>query len=365
MPIFFFAFAQDESQVCIRGQTSDWPGEFDRSRADEGKSTTMKRSLLQFLVCPDCKSPLALEEGARSGEEIVAGALICSACGARFSIDRGIPRFVRTDSYTRSFSIQWNLHRKTQVDSLAGHGESRQYFQTKTGITESELKGKLVLDVGCGTGRYMEIASAQGAEVIGVDLSFAVDAAYANMGSRSGIHVVQADLFKLPFRQGIFDVIYSIGVLHHTPSTREAFHRLPMLLKKGGLLAIWVYQYGGEYSEYLNRVRVVTTRIPHFMLYPLCWICVPVLHAVAKVPVLRKITERIPTSGMKRGLTWAVLDTFDLWSPRFQWKHSESEVRDWFHEACLEDVSALTFPVSMRGRRPLSEGTASVNKESA
>ena len=311
----------------------------------------MKDSLLRYLVCPRCAGPLTLDVEARDEQEIERGWLYCQACAA-YPIINGIPRFVATDSYGKSFSLQWKIHRETQVDSLSGHEESRKEFVLKTAFTDLELRGKLVLEVGCGTGRYMEIAAGLGAEVIGLDLSYAVDAAYENMGRREGIHIVQSDLFRMPFRPATFDVVYSIGVLHHTPSTRDAFLCLPPLLKPDGLIAIWVYALCGEYTMRLDQVRSLTRHLPKPLLYGLCWICVPLLHAMAMLPRLRPIAKRIPTSDQHRGLRWDVLDTFDLWSPQYQWKHADAEVREWFEKAGLEDVSALSFPVSMRGRRP-------------
>lgn len=315
----------------------------------------MKESLIQYLVCPDCRGTLDLAIQTREEKEIVRGTLRCRCCTQVYPITKGVPRFVGTDSYSKSFSFQWKVHRTIQVDSLAGHDQSFKTFVKKTGFTESELKEKLVLDVGCGTGRYMEVAVKLGAEVIGVDLSYAVDAAYRNMGWRQGLHVVQADVFRLPFGPHAFDAIYSIGVLHHTPSTREAFLCLPPLLKPRGLIAIWVYAWAGEWSVFLDRLRALTVRVPSPMLYGLCWVCVPMLHAMACLPLLWRIAWRIPTSDGHRGLIWDVLDTFDLWSPRYQWKHTEPEVREWFEKGGLTDVSALSFPVSMRGRRPLPD----------
>jgi SAM-dependent methyltransferase len=323
----------------------------------------MKPSLLRHLACPDCKGDLHLAVQERAAEEIVRGRLACDRCRRDYAIERGIPRFVVTDAYARSFSFQWNLHRTVQVDSLAGHHQSQRAFGIKTGFADEELNGKLVLDVGCGTGRYMEIAADRGAEVIGVDLSYAVEAAYRNMGRRPNIHVVQADVFRLPFRTSTFDAVYSIGVLHHTTSTRDAFLCLPPLLKPNGVIAIWVYEWAGDYSAYLDRVRRVTSRLPKRLLYGLCWVAVPLLHALLKVPVLRRLAWRIPTSHQGRGILWDVLDTFDLWSPRYQWKHREPEVRAWFEEAGLTDVRALNFPVAMRGRRMIQQAKAQAQAE--
>lgn len=312
----------------------------------------MKEALLQHLVCPDCKEPLDLSVEVRDEQEIERGQLRCQRCSHNYPILGGVPRFVGTDAYVGSFSFQWNVHRKTQVDSLSGHSESHKTFKTKTGFTESDLKGKLTLDVGCGTGRFMEVAAEWGAEVIGVDLSYAVDAAYANMGRRPRIHIVQADVFKPPLRPSTFNAIYSIGVLHHTPSTKEAFLVLPPLLKPTGLIAIWVYVWAGEYSRRLDRVRSLTVGLPERLLYGLCWVCVPLLHALAWLPLLGRVAQYVPTSNQQRGLAWDVMDTFDVYSPRYQWKHTEPEVIGWFKEAKLEELSALSFPVSVRGRRP-------------
>jgi SAM-dependent methyltransferase len=237
-------------------------------------------------------------------------------------------------------------------------------FRIKTGLTEAELKGKLVLDVGCGTGRFMEAAADLGGEVIGMDLSYAVDAAYANMGRRPGIHIVQADVFHPPFRPSTFETIYSIGVLHHTPSTREAFLSLPPLLMPAGFIAIWVYVWGGLYSQRLDRVRSLTVGLPERLLYGLCWFCVPLLHVFAWIPLLGRLANYIPTSNQGRGLAWDVMDTFDVYAPRYQWKHTGPEVRGWFEEAGLGEVTELSFPVSFRGRKPVKQAEVEVQKPS-
>lgn len=311
----------------------------------------MKEKLVPYLVCPDCKQSLSLSIVEADGQEIERGELLCPSCSKSYPIVRGIPRFVSTDAYVKNFSFQWNTHRTTQVDSIAGHSESCKTFQTKTGLTDSELKDKLVLDVGVGTGRFMEVANSLGAEVIGIDLSYAVDAAYMNMGRRVGIHVVQADVFRLPFRSDTFDAIYSIGVLHHTPDTSKAFACLPPLLKQGGTIAIWVYVDAGLYSQRLDRVRALTTRMPQFSLYVMCWLLVPFFRAMRHVPGIKYLAMLVPVSDQGRGLTWDVLDTFDAYSPRYQWKHKEPEVVGWFNRASLKEIQVLSFPVSVRGRK--------------
>lgn len=309
----------------------------------------MKQSLMNIVVCPTCQLELSLSVETQVGDEIEAGSLNCRQCRKAYPIRHGIPRFVPTDDYVGNFSFEWNLHRRTQVDSIAGHNESHKTFLEKTGLKEEELKGKLVLDVGCGTGRFMEIAAGFGATVVGIDLSYAVDAAYANMGTRGNINIIQANLFHLPFRRETFDAIYSIGVLHHTRNTREAFLQLPRLLKKNGAIAIWVYVWAGEYSQNVDRIRRWTVKIPQKLLYALCALWVPLYYYFHQTRWIGKHLQKIPTSNQGRGFIWDILDTFDNYSPLYQWKHTSQEVRGWFEEAGLRQLVELAFPVSFRG----------------
>jgi hypothetical protein len=64
---------------------------------------------------------------------------------------------------------------------------------------------------------------------------------------------------------------------------------------------------------------------------------------------VKRFVQYIPTSNQGRGLVWDVLDTFDWYSPLYQWKHTSPEVRGWFEEAGLGEVMELSFPVSFRG----------------
>lgn len=325
----------------------------------------MKRALMKIVVCPTCQVELALSIEAQKGEEIEVGALMCHQCGRQYPIRNGIPRFVPTDDYVGNFSFEWNVHRKTQVDSIAGHNESYKTFLEKTGLEEEDLKGKVVLDVGCGTGRFMEIAAGFGATVVGIDLSYAVDAAYTNMGAHPNINIIQANLFHLPFRPATFDTIYSIGVLHHTRNTREAFLQLPRLLTQQGAIAIWVYAWGGDYSKRLDRIRKLTIHIPRRILYAMCAMWVPIYYALYKFPMVRPLALMIPTSHQGFGLAWDILDTFDNYSPLYQWKHNSSEVRGWFQEAGLEQVRQLSFDVSFRGVKAVHGEMDSTQSSSA
>jgi len=353
----------------------------------------MKLSLLEILVCPKCEK--GLEANVTSGDEleIWEGMLGC-ACGKSFPIEGGIPRFVPTDDHVRGFSFQWRKHWQTQLDSNSRR-ESEETFVLSTGFTSEELAGKRVLDVGCGMGRFADVVSRMGAEVVGVDLSYAIESAHANIGSRSNVHFAQANLFQLPFPKKTFDYIFSIGVLHHTSDCQGAVLGLIPFLKEGGNLAVWVYpkykldticryspeRFVGKPSELpyvlqapfqvsprwmpvvarsaiwvdrLNNlwnttVRAVGRRLPVKMLYSFCHVAIPLYHVLKLGPFtpLRLIFK----ISMHPDPEWRVLDTFDNLSPRYQSRHTYKEVRGWFEKGGLKDIVLLPNQIAVRGQR--------------
>jgi len=319
----------------------------------------MKEKLLRLLCCPACKSDLRLEAAEIIEGEVKEGELVCGGCGKKHPIRGFVPRFVESDKYVGNFSFEWLLYRKTQLDSHNSSSQSRDELLEKTGFTAAELKGRTILDVGCGTGRYMEVAGAEGAEVVGVDLSFAVETAVENLKGKPNMHVVQADVFSLPFKPGVFDFIYSIGVLHHTTSTREAFFKLPRLLAPGGSVSIWVYSNESRYEKARNFVtdvyRFFTSRMPIRLLWLLCHLAIP-MYYLKKLGKPGAILEILLPTSNSRNVEERVLNTFDWYSPKYQHKHTFAEVEAWFIAAGLRP-RRLGFSVAVTGVM-LSKGGA-------
>jgi len=308
----------------------------------------VKPRLLDLLVCPACKGDLALRAEGPVGGDVQSGALSCAACAVTYPIVRGIPRFVGQDAYAESFGDEWHRFRTVQLDSANGTTESQDGFALKTGLGPADVHGRLVLDAGVGAGRYAEVMARWGAEVVGVDLTRAVDAAAENLRAWSGVHLVQADIFALPFRDETFDLVYSIGVLHHTPDTAAAFRRVAAMVKKGGQLAVYVYHAGGLMRYVSDCLRVVTTRLPRSVVYYGSLVAVP-LHYVHRLPVVGRISQiMLPTIDHQRW-RWRWLDTFDWYTPRYQWKHRYPEVLRWFRESGFTDLHVADEPICVRG----------------
>lgn len=174
----------------------------------------MQYEHLIFLVCPECKGDLTLLKMERGEHNrIKSGILRCSGCEMDYQITNYIPRFVASDNYA-SYFFGWERtkHPRTQHDSYAGKNvsETRFFVETKWG---RDLKDQLILEVGSGSGRFTEQAALTGAVVISMDYSYAVDANYAFNGGKNNVFIVQADVYKMPFRENFFEKLFCFGVL--------------------------------------------------------------------------------------------------------------------------------------------------------
>jgi SAM-dependent methyltransferase len=300
----------------------------------------MTRALLDILVCPKCQCDLEWRPSDGGSTPGLDGELRCRRCPSVYAVRGGVPRFIPSDDYAASFGMQWNRFSATQLDSATGTDLSAARFYSETGWERAWLPGKLVMEGGSGAGRFLEIAGATGATVIGVDMSSAVDAARASLAHLPNVHLVQASLYELPFRPGTFDGCYCIGVIQHTPDPAKALAALPRVLKDGGRVAITAYErkrWTRWHGKYL--LRPITRRMPRMLLLRSIQWSMPILFPLTEVlfrlpflgrvfrfviPVANYTRERNLT--MRERYRWAILDTFDMFSPAFDQPPTEQEV---------------------------------------
>ena len=328
----------------------------------------MRRSTLDLLRCPDCAGPLALDGGGSVPEEIEEGRLRCARCDHGWPIERGIPRFVApTGNYAENFGMQWNLFRQLQLDSFSGVPISRDRFVNYTGWGEGDLRGKLVLDAGCGAGRFAEVALSFGARVVAIDYSNAVDAARENLKDRGDIDFIQADINALPFAPGTFEKVYCLGVIQHTPDPAASFDALAALVAPGGRLAVDVYPALWRnvfFAKYW--IRPITRRIsPQTSLRIVRRIFPPLYglsRLVCRIPVAgRYLRYLIPVANYtnvyplsrSQQREWALLDTYDMWAPAFDKPQKLKTLSGWFAAAGFTDVETFRAGFFVgRGTKP-------------
>ncbi len=268
----------------------------------------------------------------------------------------------------RAYALQWGRFRIIRPE------EDRATFRNRTGLNPPDLATSLVLDAGCGMGRYLRVAAESGGRVVGLDLSAAVEAARdLTDGLPRGV-LLRGDLLRPPLADGLFDHIYSLGVLDHTPDPRAAFLSLAKLLKPGGRIVIWVYQRERPALErIMDAHRSVSTRLPLGVLVGLSRLFAPV--GALKRRMMFSGNRLVARSGVALNLLTIgvsmhpdaevrVCDTLDWYAPRYLSRHTFDEVKSWFAEAGLVDVEDLSRSqaffhagqgngINVAGRRPL------------
>lgn len=252
----------------------------------------MRESLLEKLRCPVDLGTLRMSSvGEEDAGQIMAGQLTCLSCERTYPIKDGVPDMVpcassnevRADlsrvraATVERFGFEWDYFR--DWGWLPGYpdvpGASEKFygglvmhtqgaFRSKSLFREGELKsGHLVLDAGCGNGRFTNEAAKTGAEVIGIDLGARVYRSFEHTRHLTNVHIVLGDLLCLPFQEGLFDRVFSIGVLQHTGDASAAFDSLVRKLKPGWFIVVHVYGKGRGIYEILDRsIRMVTVRLP-------------------------------------------------------------------------------------------------------
>jgi SAM-dependent methyltransferase len=331
----------------------------------------MNRDLLDVLACPRCRGPLTLTATREADGEVESGALACGACATTHPIVRFVPRFVGADNYSSSFGFQWNRFRRTQLDSTTGQPITSQRFFEQSGWRGHDMTGRWTLDVGCGAGRFAEVALQTGARLVAVDYSGAVDACRQNLGPSARLDVLQADMYHLPFRPRRFEFVYCFGVLQHTPDVRKAFAALAAQLAPAGRIAVDLYPriaLNVLWPKYW--LRPLTKRVPAERLFPLVTRMVEVLWpfslALGRVPGIgRRLRHALPVANYEGLLPltpaqlkeWAVLDTFDMLAPAHDHPQTATTVRAWFEEQGLADIDVGRRGLVVgRGRQPAAEG---------
>lgn len=314
----------------------------------------MHLQFLPYLVDPITKESLQLEAESILNDCVESGFLISSI--NKYPIIRGIPRFVdyELQGYSKNFGYQWRKWPRVQFESenigkpMEGH--TRKMWQIITGHINdsSRFDGQTILDLGCGPGRFTDVARAKGAKVIGIDYSLAVEAARENFKNDNDILIIQGDALNLPVKPGSIDGVFSIGVLHHTPDPEKGVNQASAALKKNGWFALCVYDKNGYYEKPTVQLwrRIFKKLWTYFKHYPALfytYFTIYVLSPFANIPYLGKLIW-FPFPFIKLAdKNWSLLDTFDSVTPSYQSGHSPYEIYQWMKKNGFKEIEPTNW----------------------
>jgi SAM-dependent methyltransferase len=331
----------------------------------------MRNELLDHLACPSCGGDFSLHADNVDGDHVISGTLTCDDCGRVYAVVGGVPRLNTEmgglERVAQTFGYEWKQHHAGRLEDETVFGLTREqdwaYFVEATGLDADDLRGDVVLDAGCGSGRLTSQMAESGARAaIGMDINEAVDEAFAAWRHLPNLHVVQGNVFAPPFKERNFDLVWSNGVIHHTPDAEGAHRSLTSLVKPGGVLYVWVYAKRFNpfrfTKDVLDALRV--TKLPEPVLLRVAngfaYVSIGMLRGyqlVRKLPGLEPETTHARRTVRNRTVDELKLTWFDALSPEYDSRHSEAEVIGWFENAGFREIHAIEEPkVGVRGVAP-------------
>lgn len=352
----------------------------------------MRTTHLSYLRCPITHQPLKLKKYKQSGDHVTEGVLTSGLNS--YPIIEGIPRLLTGDPRVQMLLLhraffrrnktklparlakEWAAelkkvandtafakHQRKTAESFAyewktiyreNDFEKNNFFHFLSPyVKESDIRNKLTLDIGCGSGRFTKQAALAGAKVAyGSDLGESVAVAYKLTKNLPNACIVQADIYNMPFYH-TFDLAYSIGVLHHLPQPEEGFRRLPPVLKPNGRFLIWVYnrRNNGRAIYFYEPLRAVLKHLPKPLLYRLCYPPALAVQLINYVSVaLRRLghpqaATRVPFSYYANfPFNMKLNDAFDvLATPKSNYYFWE-DIDGWFKRAKLAETQTHEHP---------------------
>jgi len=276
----------------------------------------VREEFAELLACPSCEAPLTAEWS-------------CRGCGSRYEAPQAIPN-LRVQSDARTEIVRRFYERapfpayppRDSIEWLRARAERSEFAHQLDRAIPGDAR---VLDLGCGTGQMsLYLASRAERLVIGADLtraSLQLGAAAARRFGLERVQFVETDLQRPGLRRGSFDVVYSSGVLHHTPDPRASFARMARLARPGGMIIVGLYN---AFARIPFRVRQVIARWSGYR-----WMSDAVLRDREHEP--------------QRKEAW----TRDQYQHPEEHLHTLGEVQRWFEENGVEYVRA--YPSALLG----------------
>jgi SAM-dependent methyltransferase len=362
----------------------------------------VKARLLELLICPWCRQsfeleafdpPTSLGAGPPDATDNVNEGVLRCQCPRVFPIVNGIPRIL-ADAFSQfpdfvqrygsrvpdipkiaaterppedaiaktrdSFGYQWTTFKEMVIDFREN------FLNYIHPVEPSFFPGKLGLDLGCGFGRHIYNAAHFGAEMVGLDISDAIESTRENTRDLPNVHLVQADIYHIPFRPGTFDFGYSIGVLHHLPDPEAGFTALVRVVKPRGSVFVWVYsKKRALMNRMLEGVRSVTKRLPKGVQQGISYAAAVVDYGgfivpyktASALPGIGNVVKKLPLPRLKLYSAYpfqvVYADWFDRLAPPIRFYYDGDDMKGWLTRAQL--TSHAISPTGLYGWRAYGE----------
>lgn len=309
----------------------------------------MQTELLEILCCPRCHDDLQLEilEGTRA--QVAVGRLLCTGCKMDYDVRDDVPFFCPQVKHSgvrnqvTTYSTWWDRY---HADDSIVDPSHQPAFHESLRIHRDEFRHRVVLDAGCGNGRFSYVTSHyQPKLLVSFDISSGVIHAKKTIQVKnrsSNVAFVQGDITAPPFKLGSFDIVFSWGVLHHTPNARQAFSGIASLVRLGGRLAVYVYEFHPLYKYHRQALSLLAYLRSLLLIRPLRGVCsrlsprvvhlffVPIYY-IERATGIGVVGCHGPSSDRwnKKRYFRVVIDRFKT---RYASEHQLEEVIEWFAE---------------------------------
>src|SRR6185437_3405564 len=247
------------------------------------------------------------------------------------------------------FGNEWLKFFEQDDDTVKKGGE--EYFDI---LNDATINSKTyVLDIGCGTGRWTKYISPKVGFIEAVDPSNAIFAADKLLRKTKNVRLSKASIETLPFADETFDFVMSIGVLHHTPNTRQALIDCVKKVKKGGFFYVYLYynlENRGFFYQSLFKlsdlVRRLVSRLPGKMKHLVC----DVLAIIFYMPFIltgrffkflgfTNLAKKMPLHGYQNRSFFMIRnDTLDRFGTRLEQRFSSKQIIEMMESAGLTDI---------------------------
>ena len=243
------------------------------------------------------------------------------------------------------------------------HFEDNESFLFRDWIAPNTLEsfaGLRVFEGGCGSGHHTRLVAAHCEHTTAVDLNTS-DLAQAVAAEHPNVRVLAGDVAAIRLKE-TFDVVFSVGVVHHTDDPDATVANLKRLVAPGGRLILWVYSREGNFlaRNLVERPRrAVLRHLPRPAVHALAWaqtIAIhPVVHTVYRLPIPSLPYYQYMKNWRRLPFERNVVNVFDkLNAPQTQFI-SERRARSWADDADFElehlsDYLGVSWRLTLRRR---------------